>query len=142
VAAARVAGDEELMMEQPTETGPRWAMPPELRILFGLGMTVLVIFGARAGGSVLMPVFAALVLAITVHPVYGACARRGWPRWVVGVSATLVAAYGVVLALAVAVVVAVATFATLLPHYKSDMNDLVDSAATKLKDPSASGLTS
>ena len=118
-----------------THPGARspWPLPRELMILIGGGMVVLIIAGLRSAASMIAPIFLALVFAITVQPIGNICKRRGWPAWA-QVGASLVAAYGLLLVVSTALVVAAAKFATLVPHYKNDMNDLVQSATDRLQD--------
>jgi AI-2 transport protein TqsA len=108
-------------------------LPRGLIILIGGGMAVLVIGGLRSATSIVAPAFFALVITVAVHPIRGAIARRGWPGWT-GVVAGALAAYAVVIGLGAAVVYSIAKFATLIPQYADDFDDLVKSASAKLKD--------
>jgi AI-2 transport protein TqsA len=96
-------------------------------------MAVLVIAGLRSATSIVAPAFFALVITVAVHPIRGVVARRGWPGWS-GVVAGALTAYAVVIGLGAAVVYSIAKFATLIPQYTDDFNDLVKSASAKLKD--------
>ncbi len=96
-------------------------------------MAVLVIAGLQAATSIVAPAFFALVITVAVHPIRGVVARRGWPGWA-GVVAGALAAYAVVLGLSAAVLYSIAKFATLIPQYADDFNDMVKSASAKLKD--------
>ncbi len=95
-------------------------------------MAVLVVAGLQAATSIVAPAFFALVITVAVHPIRGVVARRGWPGWA-GVVAGALAAYLVVIGLGAAVVYSIAKFATLIPQYADDFNDMVKSATTKLK---------
>ena len=112
--------------------GPPWPLPRAVIILVGGGMAVLVVAGLQAASSIVGPAFFALVITVAVHPVRGVVARRGWPGWA-GVVAGVLAAYGVVIGLGAAVVYSIAKFATLIPQYADDFNDMVTSATSKLK---------
>ena len=95
-------------------------------------MAVLIIAGLQAATSIVAPAFFALVITVAVHPIRGVVARRGWPGWA-GVVAGALTAYAVVLGLSAAVIYSVAKFATLIPQYADDFNDMVKSASEKLK---------
>ncbi len=95
-------------------------------------MAVLVIAGLHAAASIVVPTFFGLVITVAVHPVRGVVARHGWPGWT-GVLAGAFAAYAVVIGLGAAVLYSIAKFATLIPQYSDDFNDLVASATAKLK---------
>jgi predicted PurR-regulated permease PerM len=111
---------------------PSWPLPRGLIILIGGGMAVLVIAGLHAAASIVAPTFFALVITVAVHPVRGVVSRHGWPGWT-GVFAGALAAYAVVIGLGAAVLYSIAKFATLIPQYSDDLNDLVTSATAKLK---------
>ena len=108
-----------------------WPLPRGLLILLGAAAAVISIAGIRSAASIVAPTALALVLTIAVHPVRGYVARFGLPQWVgtlVGISGV----YLVLLGLSVALVVAVARFATLLPAYQDDFNQLVQDGTEKL----------
>ena len=119
-------------MSTPSDARPPWPLPRGLLILIGGGMAVLVIGGLQAATSIVAPAFFALVITIAVHPIRGVVSRHGWPGWT-GVVAGALAAYGVVIGLGAAVVYSIAKFATLIPQYADDFDDLLNSATTKLK---------
>ena len=102
-------------------------------ILLGAGAAVLAVAGMRAAAGIIAPTFLALVLTIALHPISGYLGRRRSPVWV-STLATILASYALLLGLAVALVFAAARFATLLPQYEDQFNDLVKSAANTLKD--------
>jgi len=93
---------------------------------------VLIVAGLQAATSIVCPAFFALVITVAVHPIRGVVARRGWPAWG-GVLAGALAAYAVVIGLGAAVLYSIAKFATLIPQYADDFNDIVESASAKLK---------
>lgn len=103
-------------------TGPpvASALPRGLLILLGLAAGVVTLAGMRQVASILSPIFLALVLTITVHPVRSRIQRLGAPRWL----ATLVVilgVYAVLIGLVVAFVWGVARLAALLPDYAPQM---------------------
>jgi AI-2 transport protein TqsA len=112
---------------------PTFPLPRGLLIVLGLAATVVVVAGMKATASLLAPFFLALVLTIAVHPVGVALRRRGLPGWV-GTLACGALAYAVLLGLAVSLVVAGARFASLLPRYESEFDDLVDNVRGWLHD--------
>jgi AI-2 transport protein TqsA len=77
-------------------------------------------------------VFLALVLTVAVYPLRRYTVKHGWPAWS-GPLVCIVAVYVLLLALSAAMLVAAARFATLLQQYQSDLNDLVQDGAAKLK---------
>jgi AI-2 transport protein TqsA len=109
-----------------------WPLPRGLIILIGAASAVLVVAGLRAASGIVGPIFLAVVLTIAVYPLRRYPAKHGWPAWS-GTLVGIVAVYVLLLALSAAIVVATARFATLLPQYKSDFNDLVQDGAAKLK---------
>jgi len=82
----------------------------------GFAALVIGVAGLRAFGELLGPLFVAIVLVVTVTPISTALRRRRFPGWL-GMLATLVAAYAVVLALAGSLFYAVSEFARVLPGY-------------------------
>ncbi|MFC7495610.1 MULTISPECIES: AI-2E family transporter [unclassified Nocardioides] len=107
-----------------TSEAARAALPRGVLVLIGLAATVVVIAGMRASADILAPTFLALVLTILAHPL-----RRWLDAWMPSWAASLVctvAIYALVLGLALAVVVSVARFATLLPGYADEFQARVD----------------
>ncbi|MGZ4482752.1 MAG: AI-2E family transporter [Nocardioidaceae bacterium] len=111
----------------PTE----WPLPRGLMLLVGTAAASLTILGLRTASGIIGPTFLALVLTIAVHPVRGYVTRWRWPGWA-GTALGIVTVYMVLLVLTLAMVYAVAKFATLLPHYQKQFNDLVDSSLAEL----------
>jgi len=102
-------------------------LPRGLQILLGLAAAVITIAGIRSGASILGPAVLALILTIAVHPLRTYAARFGLPPWA-GLIVGVVGVYVVLLLLAVSMVIAAARFATLLPDYQAEFNDLVQSS--------------
>ncbi len=119
-------------MSTTSDAKPPWPLPRGLIILIGGGMAVLIVAGLHAATSIVAPAFFAVVITVAVYPIRGIVARRGWPGWA-GFLAGAVAAYAVVIGLGAAVVFCIAKFATLIPQYAGDFNDMVTSATSKLK---------
>src|SRR4051794_16821552 len=102
-----------------------------LTVLLSSAAAVVVIAGVRGAASIVGPAFLALVLSIAVHPVQAYVQRRGWPRWS-GVLVGIVTVYTLLLSLTVALVAALARFATLLPEYEEKAQDLVNNVTDAL----------
>jgi predicted PurR-regulated permease PerM len=83
----------------------------------------LVVAGMRSLSGIIGPVFLALVLTIATQPMRFAAERRRIPGWI-GASAALVAIYAGLIGFTLAMTVAVARFATLLPEYQEEADDM------------------
>ena len=106
-------------------------LPRTLIILLELAAAVVVAAGIRAAAWLVAPVFLALVIVITVHPVHARLRARGLPPWA-ATTLLVLAVYGVLVVLAGVVVVSVARLATLLPSYAAEANALLASATAEL----------
>jgi AI-2 transport protein TqsA len=106
-------------------------LPRTLIILLQLAAAVIVIGGVRTASWLVGPVFLALVIVITVHPVHARLRSRGLPGWVATTLLVLVV-YGVLVVLAGVVVVSLARLATLLPAYAPQFNELLASVTAEL----------
>ena len=106
-------------------------LPRTLVILLELAAAVVVVGGIRSASWLVGPVFLALVIVITVHPVHARLHARGLPGWAATILLVLVV-YGVLVVLAGVVVVSLARLATLLPSYASQFNDLLASITGEL----------
>lgn len=109
----------------------RPVLPRGLVVLGTLAAAMVVIGGLRVGASLVGPVFLALVLTIVVHPMRRWLQRLGLPGWAASL-ACVVVVYGMLLGLSLAVVIATARFATLLPTYADKFDDLVDDLSVRL----------
>ncbi|WP_235492723.1 MULTISPECIES: AI-2E family transporter [unclassified Leifsonia] len=92
-------------------------------ILIGLGGATITGFGLAATQGVVAPIFLALVLTICVHPLRIALERRGVPRGIATVSVVL-AVFILLAAFVTALIVAFAQFATLLPQFAPQIQDI------------------
>lgn len=111
---------------------PRAGLPRSVLALVGIAAAVIVIAGVKASAGIFAPLFLALVLTVLAHPM-----RRWLDRWMPSWAASLVcivAVYLLLLGLAIAVVVSVARFATLLPQYTEEFNQRIADLAGWLKD--------
>lgn len=111
-----------------TSQPPRSALPRGLSVLLGLAAAVVVIGGMKGASGILAPAFLALVLTVVAHPLR-LWLNRYVPSWAASV-VCVIAAYLVIVGMAVALVLATARFATLLPQYQDEftarINDFVD----------------
>jgi len=110
-----------------------WPLPRGLMILLGLAAAVITVAGLRSASGIVGPTFLALVLTIAVHPLRGWVARFGLPEWA-GTLVGVVGVYLLLLGLSAALLIAVARFATLLPEYQDDFNQLVQSGTERLRE--------
>jgi len=106
-------------------------LPRALTVLLAMAAAVVVCAGIQASAWLVGPVFLALVIVITVHPVHARLQRIGLPSWAATTVLVLVV-YGVLLVLAGVVVVSIARLATVLPSYAGEANALVTRATTTL----------
>ena len=115
----------------PIEASRAVLLPRTLVILLELAAAVVVAGGIRAAAWLVAPVFLALVIVITVHPVHARLRARGLPPWA-ATTLLVLAVYGVLVVLAGVVVVSVARLATLLPSYAAEVNALLASVTAEL----------
>jgi AI-2 transport protein TqsA len=114
---------------RPAEPGPdavatRSAGPSSsLPALVGMGAAFLAVMGLQTFSAIVAPVFLALTLVITLHPIRTWVNRRGWPPWA-GTLALIAVLYLLVLGMLAGVGVAVARFATVVPNYANQFADL------------------
>lgn len=108
-------------MSEGAETRP--GLPRPVVALVGLGASFLVVAGLRDLSGIVGPVFLAFVLTIATQPMRIAAERRGIPGWV-GASAALIAIYAGLIGFTLSMTVAVARFATLLPSYEEEADQL------------------
>jgi AI-2 transport protein TqsA len=104
--------------------GRRPALPRAVVVLHALAAAVVVAAGIKTSAWLLGPVFLALVIVITVHPLHARLRRLGLPPWAATIVLVL-AVYGVLIALTAVIVVSIARLATVLPTYAAEVNDLV-----------------
>jgi AI-2 transport protein TqsA len=110
----------------------RLALPRALVMLLGGAGVVVTMAGVHAARGILGPLFLALVMTILVHPVRHRLQRR-LPGWFASVVCILLVT-GIIVGIALAVVVAIARFGSLLPAYKDDLAAEVDKATAWLHD--------
>jgi predicted PurR-regulated permease PerM len=111
-----------------TERLPRAAL-----VLLVAACLTVTLAGVRATSSLVGPAVLALVLTVTVHPIRRHLVRRGWPEWLVSLTA-VVAVYLLLLGVTVSVVYAVGRLAALVPLYSDSVGHDLAHAGTWLGD--------
>jgi AI-2 transport protein TqsA len=101
-----------------------------LLLLSGAAL-VIVVAGIKAASSIVTPVLVALALTIVFYPLRVRLERR-MARWLVSVI-LLVAAVGVLLVMALAIVVSIGRLAQLTTDYAKEMNGAVSDVADGLR---------
>lgn len=109
-----------------TRTIPRARpeLPRLVVIVLGLAAATVVVVGLRQLSGIVGPTFLALVLVLGTQPLRLALERRGVPGWVAA-TASILTIYAGLIAFTVAMTVAVARFATLLPSYEPEINRML-----------------
>ncbi|PXY19738.1 AI-2E family transporter [Prauserella muralis] len=107
-------------------------MPRGLVVLAGMAALTVVVAGVRSLGSILGPVFVALILTLAVSPLSSWLRRRGAPIWLATITGVL-AAYLVLAVLAGSLGFAIAELAARLPAYSDQFNALVEQVSTQLE---------
>jgi AI-2 transport protein TqsA len=108
------------------------ARPFAATILLGAAALTIALAGARAIADIVGPVFLALVLTISLHPIRIWLERHRLPEWAASVM-LLLAAYLVLGLLTLALIVSVAQLAELLPQYSDQLTQVVTNAGNTLK---------
>ena len=108
-------------------------LPRGVVMLLGTAAAVVTTIGIKSASGLVGPIFLALVLTIAAHPLRRWLNGLHLPSWATSV-VCVAAVYVGLLGLAFALVIATARFATLLPDYQAQFNDLVDSTSKWLSD--------
>ncbi|MFC5177088.1 AI-2E family transporter [Nocardioides taihuensis] len=93
-------------------------------ITLGVSLAVITIAGVKEIASILAPTLLALVLAVAVQPLARVLRRHRWPGWL-ATTITILAAWGILAALALSVAYCGVKFAALIPQYSDDFSSLV-----------------
>jgi AI-2 transport protein TqsA len=107
-----------------------WTPSRTTGLLVAGAAVVIVIGGIKAASGIVTPVLLALALTIVFYPLRVRLERR-MPRWVVSV-VLLVAAVGVLLVMALAIVVSIGQLAQLTADYTSELDDVVSNVGDGL----------
>jgi AI-2 transport protein TqsA len=109
------------------------ARPFALTLLFVVAAVTIALAGIRSIADLVGPVFLALVITVTLHPIRRWLERGRLPQWAASLL-MLLAAYLLLFLLTLALVVSVAQLATLIPEYADQMKETVANAGNTLKD--------
>ncbi|MDI9899129.1 AI-2E family transporter [Rhodococcus sp. IEGM 1409] len=115
-----------------TASVPTWSMPRAVIVLLGGASLIVTLAGMKVFAEIIGPVFLALILTVAVQPIPNALRRRGWPGWLVLVVAIL-AVWGILLFLVLALVFSIAQLSTLLPEYSDKFDELVGNVQSELR---------
>jgi predicted PurR-regulated permease PerM len=105
-------------------TPSRPGFPRIFLVVVGLAATVIVVIGLRQLSGIVGPAFLALVLVLGIQPMRLAMERHGLPGWAAG-TVSVMTVYVALIGFTVAMTVTVARFATLLPTYQAEMNQVL-----------------
>jgi predicted PurR-regulated permease PerM len=100
-------------------------------LVFAAALTIA-LAGARTIADIIGPVFLALVITISLHPIRIWLERHRLPEWAASV-VLLLAAYLVLFLLSLALIVSIAQLAQLLPQYSDQLSQVVTDAGNTLK---------
>ena len=101
-------------------------------ILLGAAALTIALAGIRTIADIIGPVFLALVITISLHPIRIWLEQHRFPEWAASV-VLLLAAYLVLFLLSLALIVSIAQLAELLPQYTDQLTAVVTNAGNTLK---------
>jgi predicted PurR-regulated permease PerM len=104
-----------------------------LTLLLVVAALTIALAGVRSTADIVGPVFLALVITVTLHPIRIRLERHRLPQWAASLL-MLLAAYLVLFLLTLALIVAVAQLAALIPEYTVQIKDTVANAGNTLRD--------
>jgi predicted PurR-regulated permease PerM len=107
--------------------------PRAVLVLVGAAAFVVAVAGVRAASGIVGPVFLALVISITLHPLRPLLERRGIPNWAASV-VMLLAAYAVLLLLTLALIISIGQLADLIPNYSAEIRHHLTDSGNWLSD--------
>jgi AI-2 transport protein TqsA len=108
------------------------ARPFALTVLVVTAGLTITLAGVRSIADIVGPVFLALVITVTLHPIRLWLERGHLPTWATSL-VMLVAAYLVLVLLTLALIVSFAQLAELLPQYTGQLEDGVENAVNTLR---------
>ena len=117
---------------EPAAAGSRPGLPRALSLLLGGAAAVIIVAGIKAVAWLVAPAFLALVIVLLVHPLHAWMRRHGVPRGLALIG-LLFAIYGVILAMAAIIGLAVVRLAGALPAYAGSATGLVNAVAAWLQ---------
>lgn len=92
---------------------------------------VITMAGVRSAAGIIGPVFLALVLTITVHPLRARMRRYGIPDWLAS-ALLIVTTYLLLLGLVLALIVSIGRLGVLIPSYSAEIYETFDGVADLL----------
>ena len=107
-------------------------LPRGVMVLVGVASSVVALAGIKAAAGIVTPVFIALLVVVAVEPLHRWGARHRLPRWLSALVA-LLGAYLLIVGLVVALMVTLGRFAGSLPGYASDLQNLLNALADRLR---------
>ena len=107
--------------------------PFVLTFLLGAAAFTIALAGVRAIADIIGPVFLAVVITVTLHPVRRRLERHRFPEWAASI-VMLLAAYLLLFLLTLALIVSVAQLADLIPGYTDQITESVASVGNTLRD--------
>jgi AI-2 transport protein TqsA len=113
-----------------------WPFPRIVLVLLVGAALTITLGGMMAAAGIITPVFLALVLTVTVHPMRGWLGRKGVPEWLASTIMLLVV-YLILVVLILMLAVSIARLAELLPQYTTEIDERVASATKLLEDAGA-----
>ena len=120
------------MGQEPSESGPRPALPRSVIILLALAGAAVVAFGLAAVRGIVTPMFFAFVLTLCVHPLRRWMQGRGVPRGI-ATGTTIAAVFALLTGFTAVLIASLAQFSALLPQFAPQMEQLGDSIAQMLE---------
>ena len=106
--------------------------PFALTFLVGAAALTITLAGVRSVADIVGPVFLALVITVTVHPIRRRLERTRLPEWLASIL-MLVTAYLLIVLLTLALTVSVAQLAALIPQYTAELTDRVSAVGDTLE---------
>jgi predicted PurR-regulated permease PerM len=108
------------------------ARPFGLTLLLVTTALTITLVGVRSTADIIGPIFLAVVITVTLHPIRIWLERHNLPEWAASLLMVL-AACVLLLLLMLALIVSVAQLAALIPQYADQLNDAVESAGNSLR---------
>ena len=104
-------------------------LPRGVIIVVGIAAGVITLAGLRAVSGIIAPIFLAVVLIITVHPLRTWLVRKGCPGWLATLL-LIVGVYAILIGLVIAFIIGIAKLAEIMPQYTDQINARIASVKT------------
>jgi len=108
------------------------ARPFALTLLLVTAALTITLAGVRSVADIVGPVFLALVITVTLHPIRLRLERGRLPEWAASL-VMLLGAYLLIFLFALALIVSIAQLADLLPEYTEDISEGVQDVGNTLR---------